>query len=450
MREHIEQFRHAMRGAGLEPPDEIEPDGKLHRFASNGKRGDDAGWYVLHEDGIPAGAFGDWRTDRSENWRADIGRAPSPQEEAAYRKRMDALRREREAEGIKRKAESRERAAAIWQAALLAPDDHPYLLKKGIKAHGLRIHQASLVIPMRHGSELHSLQLIGTDGDKRFLTGGRVSGCYYSIGQPGSVLCIAEGYATGASIHEATGHAMAVAFNAGNLLPVAQVLRTQYPDAHLIICADDDTSTMGNPGLTKAREAAQAVGGFLAVPEFGADRPDGASDFNDLHRHAGLAAVRAGIECARSAECSPEVTGTGEPAAVTRCMKDIQPEPISWLWPGRIARGKVTLIAGDPGLGKSQLTAALAACVSSAERWPVDRSQAPAGNVLILNAEDDPADTIRPRLDAAGANVHNVYVLDAICAVDEQGRLIQRSFDLARDIDALEAAARRKIGRAHV
>lgn len=132
-----------------------------------------------------------------------------------------------------------------------------------------------------------------------------------------------------------------------------------------------------------------------------------------------------------------------EQVAVTRCMRDIQPEPISWLWPERIARGKVTMIAGDPGLGKSQLTSALAACVSVAGRWPVDLSQAPAGNVLILNAEDDAADTIRPRLDAAGANVDRIHVLDSIRATVDEGRRTNRSFDLARDIDALAAAARR-------
>ncbi len=80
MREHIEHFRAAIHSAGLNPPEAFEPDGKLHRFASNGKRSDHAGWYVLHDDGIPAGAFGDWRTGASESWRADIGRRLSPQE----------------------------------------------------------------------------------------------------------------------------------------------------------------------------------------------------------------------------------------------------------------------------------------------------------------------------------------------------------------------------------
>jgi len=87
MREPTEQFRDAIQKAGLHPPEVIEPDGKLHRFPSNGKRSDDAGWYVFRDDNIPAGAFGDWRTGASETWRADIGRSLSPQEEAAHRAR---------------------------------------------------------------------------------------------------------------------------------------------------------------------------------------------------------------------------------------------------------------------------------------------------------------------------------------------------------------------------
>ena len=163
MHEAIEQFRVAIHNAGLHPPKVIEPNGKLHRFASSGKPSDDAGWYVFHDDSIPAGAFGDWRTGTSETWRADIGRRLSPLEETAHRARVEAMRHERETEDAKRKAEAREKAAAIWQAAQSAPDDHPYLAKRAVNAHGLRVHDGALVIPMRDGAELNSLQFIGID-----------------------------------------------------------------------------------------------------------------------------------------------------------------------------------------------------------------------------------------------------------------------------------------------
>ena len=111
---------------------------------------------------------------------------------------------------------------------------------------------------MRDGSELHRLQFIGIKGDKRFLIGGRVAGCYLSIGDVNgaTALCICEGFATGASIHEATGYPVVVAFNAGNLLPVAKAMRKRFPELHLIVCGDDDTKMPGNPGRTKAAVAA--------------------------------------------------------------------------------------------------------------------------------------------------------------------------------------------------
>jgi hypothetical protein len=122
-----------------------------------------------------------------------------------------------------------------------------------------------LVIPLRDGAALHSLQFIDAEGGKRFLTGGRVAGCYFSIGNPTSAtaLCIAEGFATSATIHEATGCQVAVAFNAGNLEPVARALRAKFPDVALILCAEDNVHTNGNPGLTKA-----TVGnpGLLSLP----------------------------------------------------------------------------------------------------------------------------------------------------------------------------------------
>lgn len=290
----IEQFRDAIRSAGLIPPNVIEPDGKLRRFASNGKRGDDAGWYSLHGDGIPAGTFGDWRSGISETWRADIGRTLTPAEEAAHRVKVDTMRREREIVEAKRKAEAAKKAAAIWKAAQPANADHAYLTRKGIKAHGVRIHNDALVIPMRDGGEIHSLQFIGTEGDKRFLTGGRVAGCYYSIGttKGAAALCIAEGFATGATIHEATGYPVAVAFNAGNLEAVARALRFKLPDIRLILCADDDVATEGNPGRTKATAAALSVGGLVATPLFASDRPEGATDFNDLAAQRGAEAVK--------------------------------------------------------------------------------------------------------------------------------------------------------------
>lgn len=319
MSAHIDQFCSAIHGAGLSPPDVIEADGKLHRFASNGKRGDDAGWYVFHDDAISAGAFGDWRNGLSETWRADIGRSLSPEELAAYRARVDAIRCEREAEDAKRKGEASERANGIWLSASPAPANHPYLLRKGVEAHGARVFtgtlgvagmdcEGALVIPLRDVSgHLHSLQFIARDGKKRYLTGGRVRGCYFVIGKLDGVLVIAEGFATAASIHQATGYATACAFNAGNLEFVATTLRDKFPVVPIIVAADNDVGGGGpNVGVSKAREAARAVGALVVVPEL----DGGKCDFNDMMLAKGLEPVRAAIEGAQEPSAA-------EPAAST-------------------------------------------------------------------------------------------------------------------------------------
>lgn len=123
---------------------------------------------------------------------------------------------------------------------------------------------------------------------------------------------------------------------------------------------------------------------------------------------------------------------------LSTCMADVQPEPISWLWPGRIALGKLTLIAGDPGLGKSLLTATMAATISKGYTWPLQESPAQIGSVVLLSAEDDPADTIRPRLDAAEADCKRIHILHAIRDADEEGNPIQRMFSFKRDLSVLE------------
>ena len=123
---------------------------------------------------------------------------------------------------------------------------------------------------------------------------------------------------------------------------------------------------------------------------------------------------------------------------------DIAPEPIRWLWRDRIALGKVTIIAGDPGLGKSLVTIAMAAHVSKGQPWPVDGSPCEAGDVIILSAEDDPADTLRPRLDAAGADVSRVSIVKSVRSIPRGGdQPISRMFSLRADLKAMQLAALR-------
>lgn len=122
---------------------------------------------------------------------------------------------------------------------------------------------------------------------------------------------------------------------------------------------------------------------------------------------------------------------------ISTCLADVQAEPILWLWDQRLACGKLSIITGNPGLGKSQITASLAAVVTTGGRWPVTRDQAPQGSVIILSAEDDPKDTIRPRMEAAGADLSRVHLVSAIKTTTERGEPSTRGFDISRDIDRL-------------
>lgn len=295
----IDQFKQAIASAGLTPPEVINGDGAIHRFSTNGKPRDDSGWYGLHLDAIPAGSFGCWREGVQSTWCAKSETQMSIAERDSQRQRIAAIQAQRKAEQI-----DRQRSAATVATQRLAEatpcTQHTYLSTKGVQGHGVKVDTAGyLIVPMRDtAGSLHSLQTITPDGEKRFLAGGQVTGCYHAIGKPVGQIIICEGYATGASIHICTGQAVAVAFNAGNLEPVGVALRTKYPQLKIIIAADDDYLTLGNPGMTKARAAAQAVGGLVAVPDFGANRPEKATDFNDLHQLIGVEAVKACIDAA--------------------------------------------------------------------------------------------------------------------------------------------------------
>jgi len=219
------------------------------------------------------------------------------------------------------------RAQSCWDAAAECTE-HPYLVRKQVKSHGLRVgvwekidaetgevrvvSKQALLIPIRDaGKNIHSLQAVFTgkigDRDKDFLKDGAKSGLFYSFGKPvtmevagvqRAVILVGEGYATCATAHEVTGHAAIVAFDAGNLLAVAQVLRGRFPEALLVLLADNDRFTLTpieNPGVHHARKAAAAVGGVVAVPQFPDDAADKPTDFNDLFVLAGADAVRDAI-----------------------------------------------------------------------------------------------------------------------------------------------------------
>lgn len=259
------------------------PDGAIHRFrVPEDKPGTLNGWYVLYLDGIASGAFGSWKSGSASTW---CSREPVDACEAAQiRERVDQARSQRKAEQLQRQQKATELADRWWRNARRANPDHPYLVAKSVRPHGLRQRGADLLIPLYLDGRLINLQRIAPDGAKRFLPGGRVKGTYSPLGiiEPGSVLCICEGWATAASLHQHGGYVVAAAMNAGNLIPAAMGLRARYPGQPIVIAGDDDRLTDGNPGRSAANAAAAAVGGQVAFPEWPEGAPDDLTDFNDL------------------------------------------------------------------------------------------------------------------------------------------------------------------------
>lgn len=268
----LQLFADVLAAAGLHPK-ALLADGTLHRCTAQGDRaGKQSGWYVLHLDGVAAGAFGDWRTGAMERWQHDTGRTMGTATRERLAKAVAQANAQRERERAKSRLAAQQVAGGRWRRALPADAAHPYLQRKGVGVHGLRQLDDRLLVPMRDASgALWAVQSITSDGEKRFLRGARKRGLYHAIGpQVAGVLCIAEGYATAASILEATGYPVAVAFDCGNLLPVARTLRGKFPRARFIVCADNDMTTAErtgqNPGIEAATIAAKAVGGVVASP----------------------------------------------------------------------------------------------------------------------------------------------------------------------------------------
>ena len=402
---------------------------------------------------------------------------PSPEETERQR-----IEREEKKAASEAATKAREKAegiqAARWANALRkasqpASPAHPYLQRKGIAPTAtLRQIDASeaaailgyapsaggkqlagtllLAVGKRTTGGLCTAELIDADGRKTALAGlGTRTGAYWATGKPeaAAAILIAEGIATAISARDGSvlglgDDVVGVAtFSNGNLPDVAAAMRQQYPQAKIVLCADVDKAT-GTVPDKYAVEAAQLVGGYLAVPAFGADRPEGAKDFNDLHQLQGLEAVKACIDAAKLIEPEPAQAEADEGShVVITSFADIKPEAIDWLWYGWLARGKFHLLAGAPGQGKTTIAMAMAATVSMGGKW-ADGSKCEAGRVLIWSGEDDPADTLAPRLLAAGANVQRCSYLTGKRSKDGQAQ----PFDPAHDMPQLEAALRKMGG----
>lgn len=312
--------------------------GKLRRCKVQGES-EKRGWYHLHEmrmdngNDLIVGSYGVWRGAVNNATKVEITKNElSAEQRDSLRKRLAEDKRLADAA---RKADA-DRAAAKASAAwkkCTEDGDCEYLHRKGVAGHGVRYSPSgAMAIPMLDVSgKVHGLQIIKGRAprktlvaaattqaagqgaprkllEKEFWPKGLVKkGHFHLLGMAvgSAVILVAEGYATAASLFEATGLPVAVAFDAGNLAPVAAALHARYKTARLLICADDDAFSEGNPGVTCASAAAMEVGGAFVVPAFADQAARQAAfdtkgtkltDFNDLHALEGLHVVRVQIE----------------------------------------------------------------------------------------------------------------------------------------------------------
>ena len=397
----IKQFEARLQEAGLVLHDSIQADGRLYRCGTAAKpRGKD-GAYRVHLDAPASIWWRNWRTGDEGTWTAKADRDMTDAERQALRRCVEEDKAARQAEQERRWAAAAKLARSVWEAAAPATDEHPYLVKKQVPPLGLRqAKDGRLIVPVLGGDgKVQSLQFIAGDGAKLFLSGGKTAGGFFPLsakdGGKTGPLVIAEGYATAASLHLATGYACLVAFNAGNLQAVATMARAKHPDREIILAADNDVLTDGNPGVTKATAAAQAIGGKLAICPAHEGKP---TDFNDLHRWRSLEAVRAVVEAASVLE--------GEVKAGSRLNCVTAHEFLSLHFPERkmllspvLPRQGLCMLHAQRGVGKTFIRLSAAYAVASGGKifgcWEAPE----AARVLLIDGEM-PARALQDRLAA--------------------------------------------------
>lgn len=297
------EFCLALRQAGLlvEETFEINKIVRVKTLEDSGSK--KSGWYIFYADEVPTGAFGNWKAGFTQTW-SSTKTLPLPaikrREMAQHLARVKAAQDEE----VKRaQALAAQACREIWERSTEASPQNSYCQTKDIKPYGCHEFEEkdTLLVPIyKSKGELVNIQFIYADGKKCFKTTGERKGCYCPIGRDNGTktLIVCEGYATGASIFEATGILTIVTFEADNLAPVAVRLRRQLPDWHIIIAGDTD---LCGTRQKKAEQAAVQVGGVAVFPNFSGHlfdsdfQENGAgaafTDFNDLATVAGLQTV---------------------------------------------------------------------------------------------------------------------------------------------------------------
>jgi len=265
-------------------------DETIHRFSFDGKR-DKAGWYIAFNDGdIQIVVAGDFRS--GDKWTYCSGK--DNKLSAEYKARIEAARAKAKADKEKRHIKAQETASELLKKAKpFDPLVNQYLKKKNItETYGISLIDNYLAIPIQNNlGQVTSLQKIYPDGSKRFLTGGKITACYFIIGEITDVVYICEGFATGASIHKATGKCVFCAFSANNIEPVYKALQSNYEGIDVVIASDNDAFKKENAGLKVAATMVKKYDLDFRAPTF-KDPSTKPTDFNDLEILEGIEAVK--------------------------------------------------------------------------------------------------------------------------------------------------------------
>jgi phage/plasmid primase-like uncharacterized protein len=346
--------RAGMRLNGREP----EP-GRLLRFSTNGRDDDKAGWCRMFPDGAGA-VFGDWRGGDAFAWQQRDRDAPPPTaaERAAARAKADAARLEAERERAAQHAKAAKTAATIWGESKPLAGPHDYLTRKGVQSHGARLdHGGALVVPVHDAKgRIQSLQFIDPKGGKRFLPGGAMKSGRLVLGEllDGKPIALAEGFATAASVREATGLPVVVGFSGSNLQHVAASLRQQCPQSRLIVAGDLDANGVGRKYADAARAAHGAA--IAVLPTFTDGRVAG--DWNDLHQAEDADVVKRQIEGVPPSRF--RLLTAGDLAALP---------PLRWRVRDVLPESGLAAVFGPSGSGKSFLVIDLALSVARGLAW---------------------------------------------------------------------------------
>lgn len=386
----LHTFQSILHDKGL-LPSEIIADGTLRRCPTQSKPHKQNGAYIAHLDSPATLWWYNWESNDQGTVTAPEEKTLSPAEKEALQQRHAAMRQQRDTEFAQRQAAAAQIAQSELRAAAPCSPEHPYLQRKGVPplADIRQDHAGALLIPIRDAvGQVQSLQRITPEGEKRFLTGGKVHGGHFIIqGNPEKPFALCEGYATGASIHLACDCTVYVAFSAQNLPVVVDIVRRQFPDKILLICGDNDEA-----GRSKAQEAAQATHGRLILPSF--TRGAG-TDFNDLHQSEGLQAVRRQLEASEQANSSssnlPSLVSLDMEAFLSMAI----PERGFLLFPVLPVQGLAIMYA-PRGVGKT--FAALSVAVAVASGGAVFNWRAPMPKKTLYVDGEMPAIAMQSRL----------------------------------------------------